>query len=80
MAKTTPTSHLVGDTKYKRKRRFPPGSGTAGNNHGRPPQLITYCPECPIPSLADPEKAVRVGVSEKKRLARCPNGHIWLIR
>lgn len=77
MARLTPTSHLVGLTKYKVKRTTPPRSSTAGNNHGRPAKFVTYCPECPPLHPANPENDIHVTTSAHAKTASCKHGHIW---
>jgi hypothetical protein len=77
MAQVGPLSHLVGMTKYKRKRKYM--SSTAGNNHGRAAKLTTYCPFCPPTSPADPEQHPHAVVSKHSTKAACPKGHMWKI-
>lgn len=66
-------------TKYKRKRRIPPMSSSAGSNRGRAPRLVSYCPECPKTNVADPENENHVTCTPKTKIGTCKNGHIWNI-
>jgi hypothetical protein len=52
------------------------GSSTSGNNRGRPPKIVVYCPECPIPNMANPEDSTKLPVSAKKKVGKCPKGHV----
>lgn len=73
----SPTSHLIGLTKYKRKRRSPPMSSSSGNNRGKAPRLVSYCPECPQTHAADPENHVHVTVTARTKKGSCKSGHVW---
>ncbi len=77
MPQITPTSHLVGMTKYKRKRKIPPMSSSPGENRGRAPRMVSYCPECPQQHPADPEKHIHATITSRTKRGSCKNGHTW---
>lgn len=43
-------------------------------------KLVSYCPECPIPSQVHPEAAPHVVVAEGTKSGSCKSGHTWEIR
>lgn len=79
MAKQTPTSHLVGLTKRKLRRISPPLSSSPGENRGRAPKLVSYCPECQPTNVAHPQYNVHVSVTARTKTASCKAGHIWKV-
>jgi hypothetical protein len=71
-------AHLAGSTKRKirkEKARRNTDSASRPNFHYR-----TYCPECPIQTVADPELNIYAKVSDRPRFASCKAGHIWPVR
>lgn len=40
----------------------------------------SYCPECPMMEIADPERHTHVQVTQDQKTATCRFGHRWTVR
>ena len=76
--KRGPIAVRFGLSKKQQRRVKGPQHREHGGAHGRV-KYFSYCPVCPIPTLADPEQAMHATVSFKTKKATCRNGHTWLV-
>lgn len=90
----TPLAQGTGLTKRKLRRPGVKGSKfstTKGDNRGRPPKIVSYCPDCiyeifglhntskyDAQVMSNPEKCPQVPARDASK-GRCKHGHFWLI-
>lgn len=53
-------------------------SSAKGGANGKM-KLVSYCPECPIPSQVHPESAPHIVVASGTKYGSCKAGHSWEI-